>query len=75
MPKAKRKTKTITMFRKRLKAAVRTVASGITSRGNWVLRTMPSWATTEVHGRRVRFLEEGEEDDAEQQHHRVVLDR
>ncbi len=25
-----------------------TVESGITSRGNWVLRTTPSWATTEA---------------------------
>ena len=31
-----------------MKAPVRTVASGITRRGNWVLRTTPSWATTEV---------------------------
>jgi hypothetical protein len=31
-----------------LKAPVTTVASGITRRGNWVLRTTPSWATTEV---------------------------
>ena len=31
-----------------LKAPVRTVESGITRRGNWVLRTTPSWATTEV---------------------------
>ena len=29
-------------------APVSTVESGITRRGNWVLRTTPSWATTEV---------------------------
>ena len=27
---------------------VRTIESGITRRGNCVLRTIPSWATTEV---------------------------
>ena len=57
-----------------MKAPVRTVESGITRRGNWVLRTTPSWATTEVTAFVRRFLEEGEEDDAEQQQHRVVLD-
>ncbi len=49
-----------------------TTESGITRRGNWVLRTTPSWATTEVTAFVRRFLEEGEEDDAEQQHDRVV---
>ena len=47
-PKARTKTKTTTRLRQRLKAPVSTVASGITRRGNWVLRTTPSWATTEV---------------------------
>src|SRR5215218_2147550 len=47
-PKAKRKTKTITRLTPKLRALVTTVESGITRRGNWVLRTMPSWETTEV---------------------------
>ena len=47
-PKAKTKTKTTTRLRQKLKTPVRTVESGITRRGNWVLRTTPSWATTEV---------------------------
>ena len=36
------------MLRPRLKAPVTTVASGITRRGNWVLRTTLSFAITEV---------------------------
>ena len=51
-----------------------TIASGITRRGNWVLRTTPSWATTEVTAFGRRLLEEAEEDDVEQQQHRVVRD-
>src|ERR1700755_2875684 len=47
-PKAKRKTRTITRLRPRLKRPGRTVEIGITRRGNCVLRTTPSWATTEV---------------------------
>ena len=47
-PKAKMKAKTMTRLRQKLKAPVSTVASGITSRGNWVLRTTASWLTTEV---------------------------
>ena len=42
------KARTTTRLRQRLKAPVSTVESGITRRGNWVLRTTPSWATTEV---------------------------
>ena len=38
----------MTRLRPRLKTPVSTVEIGITSRGNWVLRTTPSWATTEV---------------------------
>ena len=41
-------------FSPRLKRPVRTtVDSGITRRGNCVFRTIPSWLTTEVHGRDV----------------------
>ena len=47
-PKASAKMITATMFVPRLKMPVRTAAIGITRRGNWVLRTIPSWATTEV---------------------------
>ncbi len=36
------------MFTPRLNRPVITGAIGMTSRGNWVFRTMPSWATTEV---------------------------
>ena len=68
------KTKTTIRLRPKLKAPVSTIESGITRRGNWVLRTIPSWATTEVTAVVRRFLEEGEEDDAEQQQHRVVVD-
>ncbi len=57
-PQARMKTKTTTRLRQKLKAAVSTVASGITSRGNWVLRTIPSWVTTEVTAFVRRFLEE-----------------
>ena len=73
-PQARMKTKTMTRLRQKLKAPVSTVASGITSRGNWVLRTIPSWATTEVTAFVRRFLEEGEEDDPEQQQDRVVVE-
>src|SRR6476659_3301039 len=47
-PQARMKTRTMTRLRQKLKKDVTTVASGITRRGNWVLRTTPSWATTEV---------------------------
>ena len=40
--------KTAIRFSARLKRAVSTTASGITSRGNWVLRTTLSCLTTEV---------------------------
>ena len=42
------KTKTTIRLREKLKPPVSTTESGITRRGNWVLRTTPSWATTEV---------------------------
>ena len=43
------KTSTTTMFSAEVEERrCSTVASGITRRGNWVLRTMPSWATTDV---------------------------
>ena len=38
---------TATRFVPRLKRLVRTTAIGMTRRGNCVLRTIPSWATTE----------------------------
>ncbi len=41
------KTTTTIRFMPRLKRAVTTTESGITMRGNWVLRTMLSWPTTE----------------------------
>ncbi len=41
------KITTTIRFMPRLKRAVTTTESGITMRGNWVLRTMPSWPTTE----------------------------
>ena len=47
-PKARAKTSTATMFMPRLKKLVSTIDIGITRRGNWVLRTIPSWATTAV---------------------------
>src|SRR4051794_17640329 len=47
-PKASRKITTATRFAPRLKRLVRTIDIGITRRGNWVLRTTPSWLTTEL---------------------------
>ena len=47
-PKAKMKAKTTTRLVARLKSPVSTIESGITRRGNWVLRTTPSCVTTEV---------------------------
>src|SRR5438046_2433369 len=47
-PEARMKTKTAIRFRARLNDPVSTVARGMTRRGNWVLRTTPSWATTDV---------------------------
>src|ERR671924_198954 len=44
-PKDSVKTNTTIKFKPRLKALVRTTASGITRRGNWVLRTTLSWLT------------------------------
>ncbi len=41
------KTTTAIMFMPRLKRPVSTIDSGITSRGNCVLRTIPSRAATE----------------------------
>ena len=72
-PQARTKARTTIRLRQKLKAAVITVASGITSRGNWVLRTTASWVATEVTAFGRRFLEERVQDDAEQQQHRVVL--
>ena len=46
-PKASMKTKTTIMLRPRVNSVVSTTESGITRRGNCVLRTMPSWPTTE----------------------------
>ena len=66
--------KTAIRFRPRLKRPVSTIDRGITRRGNWVLRTMPSCATTERHRAGRRLLEEAEEDDVEQQQDRVVRD-
>ncbi len=40
--------KTTIRFRASVKNATRTVESGITRRGNCVLRTIPSWASTEL---------------------------
>ena len=57
----------------RLKRPVSTTASGITSRGNWVLRTIDSEATIEPTASDRRLLEEAEEHDVEQQQHRVLL--
>ena len=68
----KMKAKTAIRLRPRLKRPVRTIESGITSRGNWVLRTIPSLPTIEVTAAAGRLLDQGEEDDVEQQHHRVV---
>src|SRR3954453_12103861 len=47
-PKARMKMKTAIRLRPRLKRAVSTTENGMTSRGNWVLRTMLSWLTTEM---------------------------
>ena len=47
-PAASRNANTTTRFRPRLKTAVSTTASGITSRGNCVLRTTDSWLTIEL---------------------------
>ena len=48
MPNTKEKTRTAIMFIPRLKIEVRTTDIGITRRGNWVLRTMPSRPATAV---------------------------
>ena len=45
--------KTATRFSPRLNTPVNTTESGITRRGNWVLRTTLSWLTTEVTEREV----------------------
>ena len=42
------KMNTAIMFSPRFKTLVSTKASGMTRRGNWVLRTIPSLSTTEV---------------------------
>ena len=68
------KAKTTIRLRQKLKAPVSTVASGITSRGNWVLRTTPSWATTEVTAFVVDSWKKVKRTMPEQQQHRVVLD-
>ena len=47
-PKARMNTNTTTRLSTRLKNAVSTTASGITRRGNCVLRTTPSWPTIEL---------------------------
>src|SRR5215204_803805 len=46
-PEASEKTSTTRKLRARLKEAVTTVVVGITSRGNWILRTSCSRSTTE----------------------------
>ena len=48
MPKARMNTNTTTKFRTRLNTLLRTTASGITRRGNCVLRTTDSWFTIEL---------------------------
>ena len=47
-PNARMKTNTTTRFRPRLNRLVSTTASGITRRGNCVLRTTPSCPTIDV---------------------------
>jgi hypothetical protein len=47
-PKARMKMNTTIRLSARLNRLVRTTASGITRRGNCVLRTTPSWPTIEV---------------------------
>ena len=61
-----------TRFSPRLNRLVSTTASGITSRGNCVLRTTPSCATIDVTAVAGRLLEEAEQHDVEQQQHRIV---
>ena len=68
-PKASMKAKTTIMLRPKVNSVVRTTESGMTSRGNWVLRTMPSCPTTDATELSRRFLKEAEEDDVEQQQH------
>ena len=51
-----------------------TTESGITSRGNCILRTTFSLRTTEVTALPRRVGEEGEQHDVEEQHRRIVLD-
>src|SRR5215212_4542413 len=48
MPQPRMKRKTTTRLSVRLKRLVSTTASGITSRGNCVLRTTDSWLTIEL---------------------------
>ena len=45
-PATKAKIRTTTRFRLRLKSASSTLDNGITSRGNWILRTITSPSTT-----------------------------
>ena len=51
IPAPRMKTNATTRLRPRLNSAVTTTASGITSRGNWVLRTTASWPTIEPTAR------------------------
>ena len=71
-PKASRNTSTTTRFSPRLNRLVSTTASGITSRGNCVLRTIALLAHDRRDGRTGRLLEEAEQHDVEQQQHRIV---
>src|SRR5215207_3209962 len=47
-PNASRNTSTTTRLSPRLNRLVTTTESGITRRGNWVLRTTDSWLTIEL---------------------------
>jgi hypothetical protein len=52
-PKARMNTNTTTRFSPRLKRVASTTASGITARGNCVLRTTASWPTIDPTARPV----------------------
>ena len=73
-PVASRKTNTAIRLRQRLKRPVSTTESGITRRGNCILRTMFSLFTTERTARVVAFGEEREERQVEKQELGVVGD-
>ena len=65
---------TTTRFSARLKRLVRTTASGITIRGNWVLRTTPSWPTTELVAVTVASAKNPKRTMLNKQQHRIVRD-